>query len=141
MGLRSIKVARGKGWWVTTNDDDEWNNNFYIEGDDFSEKYGARNDEQYGIVYKTQSGVERLGFDYRPGSVNGSSGYYTTHAKMTDEMKKKIYDMRLVPALFVDGSYHENWVYSVGILPQYVSQLKKDDETGMGNELYFNCEF
>ena len=139
VGLRSIKNAGGDGWWITTNDNDEWNNNFYIEGDDFSEKYGARNDEQYGIVYKTQSGVKHLGSDYRSGSVNGSSGYYTTHAKMTDEMKKKIYDMNLVPALFVEGSYHENWVYSVGVLPQYVSQLKKDDETE--NELYFNCEF
>lgn len=90
------------------------------------------------IVYETHSGVKKLDSDYRPGSENGSTGVYCTSAIMTDEMKQKILDMHLVPALLVDGSYHENFIYSIGILPEYVSSIK--NKPGYGN-IFFDCKF
>ena len=88
----------------------------------------------YAIVFSSYDGFKVIDVECHDGSCNGSSGYFVTKAVMTDEMKKSIEDKGLVPALRVEGSYHENFVTSVGVLPEYVSKLK---DCG----LYFDCKF
>ena len=88
----------------------------------------------YAIVFSSHDGFKVLDSENREGSENGSSGYFITKAVMTDEMKKRIKDKGLVPALSVEGSYHENFVKSVGVLPEYVSKLKHSC-------LFFDCKF
>jgi hypothetical protein len=94
---------------------------------------------RYAIAFKTDDGVQHLKNDYRPGSCNGSCGYVTTSAVMTDEMKQHIYNMGLIPALFETGSYHENWIYAVGIIPKYMTQIKNEEE--LEDTIFFECEF
>jgi hypothetical protein len=144
VGIRSIKLYSdcGSGWQVSiekTYDMESWtlDDQVFINGYDFEDYNNIAYIWDKAIVYKSDGGYETGGTDYRPGSDNGSSGYYTTSAKMTDEMKQKIYSMGLVPALQVSGSYHENFIDSVGVLPEMVSALKKNKNSG----IYFECEF
>lgn len=92
---------------------------------------------KYGIVFKTNEGVQNLHIDYRYGSEKWSNGRYVDSAKMEDDMKQKIYNMGLVPALLNSGTYHENYIYSVGILPEFVNTIKNDEDS----DVYFECEF
>ena len=139
VGIKNIKYDSGC-WVLTTNVDDSFNDadTKYIDPWDFKEGFEPRV-LGMAIAYQTFEGVKTLSTDYRPGSDNGSSGDYTTSAVMNEEMKQKIYSMHLVPALLVEGSYHENFVYSVGILPQYVSEIKNDEY--YKDVIYFDCKF
>ncbi|MBP5456343.1 MAG: hypothetical protein J6Y37_07565 [Paludibacteraceae bacterium] len=108
-----------------------------IDFDDIKYGEGLNHDvTRYAIAYKSTDGVKRLKTDYRSGSHNGSSGYYTTQAVMDDDTRKKIYAMGLVPALMEVGSYHENWIYSVGIIPEYVNEVKRNCDY-----IFFDCKF
>ena len=139
VGVQSIKCKYGK-WQVTTDSSDKLRNGITIDPYDFiNETFDDFEILRYAVAYETSEGVQHLDTGFHPGSVNGSCGYVTTHAAMTDSMKQHIYSMHLVPALMVRGSYHENWVYSVGVLPQYVSLIKDMDE--LEDIIFFECSF
>lgn len=137
VGILSIMASGNDEWDITIDVDDEMDSdkkhidiNPYDFGDDSF---------YYGIVYSSWQGWKQIQGDYHGGSTNGSSGYYTVSAKMDEDMKQKIYSMGLVPALKVTGSYHENFVECVGILPEFVSRIKK--ETEGEDTIFFECEF
>ena len=135
VGIKKIECGRGWDWTVMTNKNE---NTVSIDSDDFKED-SLDHVLNYAIAYETREGVKSLKSDYRPGSINGSCGYVTTSAVMTDETKQTIYGMGLIPALYVCGSYHENWVYSVGILPQYLTKIKNDEE--LRDTIFLDCKF
>lgn len=144
MGIKSVVVSTSDTWDVEFNggqSNEVINQIDYISIDPREFKYqnNSRNLLWTSVVFETHDGIENRDYDYRSGSWNGSSGYYTSQAEMTKEMKQKIYAMGLVPALRVTGSYHENFIYSVGVLPDMVSKIKKVGEDEMG--LYFDCKF
>ena len=141
VGIEKIEYLFSTSPWViTTKNGDEFEKDIYIDIYDFKDDSMTHwHLLRYAIAYKTDDGVQHISTDYRPGSCNGSCGYVTTSAAMTDEMKQHIYDMGLVPALFNTGSYHENWVYAVGILPKYVTQIKNSEE--LEDTIFFECEF
>lgn len=138
IGIKEI-ITTGGEWELTTNASDEV---IYIDTYDF---YSGKidNPQRYGVLFETRDGIEVGKLDYRAGSYKGSSGYYHKSAKMTEEMKQHIYSMGLVPALKVAGSYHENFFFSVGVLPEMVSVIKKfdEDDEWYGSGIYFECEF
>lgn len=135
--IKSICVHRRCKWKVSieqTNGNDI--SSIVIDAYDFDASLWNK-----AIVFEANDGVEILEKERHDGTQFFSTGLYITNAKMTEEMKRKIYAMGLVPALRVIGSYHENFIFSVGVLPEMVSALKKieDDDNEMG--LYFSCEF
>lgn len=134
LDITSITICNYADWEINASGAEE----IYIEAWDFHEKGHIDDIYDKAIVFKDRDGIDYISTDYREGSCNGSSGYYTTHAKMTEEMKQKIYRMGLVPALLEFGSYHENFLYSCGVLPEMVSILKKQDED---ESVHFKCEF
>lgn len=139
--IKNIEIGYNYDWYVNlANKDNDLDCRYIIiDKEDFEDDDKAY---RYAIVFKTQDGINHISTDYRPGSINGSCGYYTDKAEMDDEMKQKIIGMGLVPAIVESGSYHENWLYSVGILPQYVSKLKKaQDESMWGKSIFFDCKF
>ena len=141
VGIEKIEYAFSTSpWIITTERGDEFEKDIYIDVYDFEdETLEYWRVLRYAIAYKTDEGVHHLKSDYRPGSCNGSCGYVTTSAVMTDEMKQKIYSMGLIPALYESGSYHENWIYAVGILPKFLTQIKNDEN--LKDTIFFNCKF
>lgn len=136
-GIKTIKIQSFSDLLITTNlyNSLNWEGEILLDVNDF-ENGDINYIYNYGIVYKTMDGVIYGGSEYHDGSCNGSSGYYTTSARMSDEIKQHIYSLGLVPALLVTGSYHENFLYSVGVLPEMVSKLKEED---FG--IHFDCKF
>lgn len=138
--VQNIEIGHNYTWRVNLLDNDDIDldyisiNKNYFEDD--SDAY------RYAIVFKTQDGIKHLKNDFHDGSNNGSTGYYTSKAVMTDEMKEKIIGMGLVPAIMESGSYHENWLYSVGVLPEYVSKVKRgQNDSFYGEFIFFDCKF
>jgi hypothetical protein len=137
--IEKIKYCFGGGWFIVSNRSSGNSAMMSIHPNDFKNgEYSSGKILRRAIVYQTHSGVKEINSEYRPGSENGSTGVYFTSAVMTDEMRQKILDMHLVPALRVEGSYHENFIDCVGILPEYVSSIK--DKPGYGN-IFFECKF
>ncbi len=141
VGIEKIEYAFSTSpWIITTERGDEFEKEIYIDVYDFEdETLEYWRVLRYAIAYKTDEGVHHLKSDYRPGSCNGSCGYVTTSAVMTDEMKQKIYSMGLIPALYESGSYHENWIYAVGILPKFLTQIKNDEN--LKDTIFLDCKF
>lgn len=136
--IEKIETAMfGYGWHISTNHHKGNWAMMHIDPDDFKNgEYSHGNLLHRAIAFESRDGVKKLNSIYRPGSSNGSTGIYCTSAIMTDEMQQKIRGMGLVPALCIDGSYHENFVDSVGVLPKYVPYIKKS----YGN-IIFDCKF
>ena len=132
--ITSITINSYANWEINASGAEK----IYIDAWDFQEKGYIDYIYNKAIVFRSNDGIVSIHTDYRDGSCNGSSGYYITHAKMTDEMKQKIYGMGLVPAILEHGSYHENFLYSCGVLPEMVSLVKKQDED---SSVHFDCEF
>ena len=140
VGIDRIEYECGR-WLIYTKSDEIGHNIIYVDAWDFKDGFMPGGIKMLGlsIAYETQDGFRVLDDEYRPGSDNGSCGIYITSAVMDEDMKRKIYSMKLVPALYVEGSYHENWVYCVGILPQFVSKIKSEDR--LKKSVYFECRF
>jgi hypothetical protein len=140
VGIDKIKYEYRK-WCIYTKNEDKWNNTIFIDTREFNDEFKTSPYDKLRIamVYQTYEGYKVLKTIYRPGSDNGSSGDYITSAIMNEDMKQKIYNMHLIPALLVEGSYHENWVYSVGILPQYLTEIKNDEK--LKDVIFFDCKF
>lgn len=137
IGIQSIVVENGNTLRIETtlcDKDDNEEGIIYIDTLDF--ETSNTNPLKYGIMYRTHEGVMRGSYVYREGSYNASSGIYITDAEMTKEMKQHIYNLGLVPALEVAGSYHENFIYAIGVLPDMVSLLRKYSDT-----IFFDCKF
>ena len=126
---------------VTTNDSYEWHvemeandGSYNLDDTVIISSYNVENDTAFDeIVYCTHEGViweETEGTtDY-----NGRSVFNCIHARMSEEMKQKIYSMGLIPGISHWGSYHEDFVECVGVLPS----LKKEAEKRGVN---FKCQF
>lgn len=141
VGIEKIEASFDSSpWKILTKEGDDFERDIYIDVYDFKDDSMTYwHMLRYAIAYKTDDGVQHLKTTYRPGSCNGSCGYVTTSAVMTDEMKQKIYSMGLIPALYESGSYHENWIYAVGILPKFLTQIKNDEN--LKDTIFLDCKF
>ena len=132
----SIKVDEDGDQWVITFKDfaDDIRRPTKVYTNDIGEGYYASFSP---FKSRMGEGINCSGHERR---FNGDYGYsYYTKASMTDEMQQKIRSMGLVPCLFVTGSYHENFLYALGIIPEFADKLEhaKINEDG----LHFDCVF
>ena len=93
--------------------------------------------EEYdAIVYKTREGAIADKVEYIDHGWNDySTSMSILHAHLDDSIINKIKSMGLVPALFITGSFHDKFLYAVGILPG--EAYKFDEEDG----IYLDCKF
>lgn len=109
-------------------------------------------EEMDGVVYKTTTGVIQdktvswnqgdEGYEYE------YDGYQVQHAHLSQAIINKIRSMGLVPAIDVNGTFHENFVEARGILPSMVNVYRRrhcwyDENYEMDNDNYdpFACKF
>lgn len=117
---------------VTTNDNYEWHvemeandGSYNLDNTVIISSYNVENDKAFDeIVYTTHEGViweeTEDTTDY-----NGRSVFNCSHARMSDEMKEKIHSMGLIPGICHWGSYHEDFVECVGVLPSMKKEAEK----------------
>lgn len=97
---------------------------------DGTDKYDA-------IIYKSFKGaiVDNVEWDDYGGDDPYNSNMIILKAHLDDSTINDIRGMGLIPALCITGSFHEQFVYAVGILP---SEAHKFDED---NGIYFKCVY
>lgn len=134
--IKSIIANQYDYWTIFFDDSDQ---EVCIDSFDAKDPNGLLDEPyKYGIAFKANinDGIDFLEFSDDSDKAHAYS--YVTKARMKDEMRQKIYDMGLVPALLVEGSYHENFVFCVGVLPEFVSSMKKDSDW---HDVFFECKF